>query len=383
MRKTMLTTTALACLLVGSQVALAQSPEPKRDEQKQGTTAPPAQQEQKRTEDQGSADRTASQPKNAPGKAQNQESAKESNKNPRAGQAAQGASKADREGRKETKETEEHDGSGQLRNSSGSEKSKSTSASERPKEGQGTRAQRRQQPSQAQPSAAENTKPTTNDRSNAQQPAANNQPNNATTSNNPQTNGSTSTNAAAQLTPQKQQRITETIQRTQIAPPVRDLNVAISVGTRVPSRVRLYRLPPEIVSIEPQYRDYQYFTTENDIVIVEPRSHHVVSTIARRSSAAGVQTGDGAKTSMASAGGSACQIMRRDPSGELSQVNPSDLAPSTVGSASQSSSIAVTVQTGNGESTQPIPLGAPAGQITVASQGNGDCKVTIEPGPSR
>jgi hypothetical protein len=53
-----------------------------------------------------------------------------------------------------------------------------------------------------------------------------------------------------------------------------NLNISIRVGEAVPSRVRLHPLPPDIVSIETEYRDYEYFSTDDDIVIVEPGSKY-------------------------------------------------------------------------------------------------------------
>ena len=163
---------------------------------------------------------------------------------------------------------------------------------------------------------------------------------------------------------------------------MRNLNVNISVGTPVPRYVRVYRLPQEIVLIEPQYRGYDYFTTEEDIVIVEPRSHRVVSMVPRHVSSSRVRTGG--EQVMSAGGPPPCRIMRRDANGQITEINPSDLSRSTVGSSGQRSfPIAVTVQTGSGQSTQSIPLDAPAGQIVVATQGNGDCQITIEPQPPR
>jgi hypothetical protein len=67
--------------------------------------------------------------------------------------------------------------------------------------------------------------------------------------------------------------------------------------------------------------------------------------------------------------------MRRDASGQLSEA-----APTTVGSSAQRpNSLAVIVQTPDQGSSQPIQLDAQAGQIVVATQGQGDCTVTIEP----
>ena len=89
-------------------------------------------------------------------------------------------------------------------------------------------------------------------------------------------------------------RISETVSRARLAEPERNLNISIRVGETIPPRVRLHRVPPEIVSIEPEYRDYEYFTTDDDVVIVEPRTHRIVSQVPRDPSRARAQMGGGA-----------------------------------------------------------------------------------------
>jgi hypothetical protein len=190
----------------------------------------------------------------------------------------------------------------------------------------------------------------------------------------PQTN--TQANQQTQVTSEKQVRISETVSRARLAEPERNLNISIRVGETIPSRVRLHRLPPEIVAIEPEYRDYEYFSTGDDVVIVEPRTHRIVSQVPRDPSRARAQMSGGTSSSMAAAGGSNvnCQIMRRDASGNVAQAEPS-----TVGSTARTDSLSVTVQMPGGGSSAPIALGAAAGNIVVATQGQGDCTVTIEP----
>jgi hypothetical protein len=178
----------------------------------------------------------------------------------------------------------------------------------------------------------------------------------------------------------KQVRISETLTRERLAPPQRNLNVAIRVGERIPRNVRVQRLPAAIVAIEPAYRGYDYFTTEEEIVIIEPGTQRIVSHVPRDASrirAAGGETGSGrAADAMAQAGGAPCRVMRRDTAGNITEVSPT-----TVGSTAPQDSISVTVRApGGGGSTNPIALGASDGQIVVAMQG-GDCTVTIEPQP--
>ena len=190
------------------------------------------------------------------------------------------------------------------------------------------------------------------------------------------------------ISTEKQVRISRTLTRERLAPPERNLNIAIRIGEPVPQTVRFHRLPPEMVSIEPEYRDYEYFSTDDDIVIVEPRTKRIVSQIPRDASrirAAGDQTGSGTpgaaggytSTVAAAGGASPCRIMRRDTAG-----NVTELTPQTVGSAAQQETISVTVRVPGGATTAPIAMGAPDGQIVVSGQSGADCMVTIEP-PAR
>jgi hypothetical protein len=197
--------------------------------------------------------------------------------------------------------------------------------------------------------------------------------------------GQTQTSQQSGISVEKQERISQTLTRERLAPPERNLNISIRVGETLPRDVRVHRLPPEIVSIEPAYRDYDYFTTEEEIVIVEPRTHRIVSQIPRDASrirAAGGASGTGSTSgtagytgTMAAAGGaSPCRIMRRDTAG-----NVTELTPQTVGSTAQQDTISVTVRVPGGASTAPIALGAADGQIVVSGQSGADCMVTIEP----
>jgi hypothetical protein len=59
--------------------------------------------------------------------------------------------------------------------------------------------------------------------------------------------------------------------------PVRQPNFSITVGTAVPHRVHLHRLPPRVVEIVPEYKDYEYFMlADGRIVIVDPDTLDIV-----------------------------------------------------------------------------------------------------------
>lgn len=59
----------------------------------------------------------------------------------------------------------------------------------------------------------------------------------------------------------------------------RNVNFTISVGTRIPRNVHVVVLPEEIVQIVPEYRGFDYFLVEDEIVIVDPRTLEIVAVI--------------------------------------------------------------------------------------------------------
>ncbi|HEU0082026.1 MAG TPA: DUF1236 domain-containing protein, partial [Bradyrhizobium sp.] len=83
-------------------------------------------------------------------------------------------------------------------------------------------------------------------------------------------------------------------QRTQIVERLRreravsneNIDVQLNIGERLPPRVRPRPLPPDIVRIAPQYRDYRYTVVNDQIVIVDPRTSQVVDVIREPRSAA-------------------------------------------------------------------------------------------------
>ncbi len=256
----------------------------------------------------------------------------------------------------------------------------------------------------AKPSSAEAPKSSTQKQENASTPSSNtnNKANATNNTTNNSTNPTTTTNNsnagapnrnaatnAAQIDPHKKLQISETISRTRddLAPPVRDLNVSIAVGQRVPSHVHLRPLPREIVTIAPEYRGYVYFTTEEDVVIVSPRTHEIVTEIPRDASRARAEVGNSigssstttAMSSNASTGGAMpCQVMQRTASGDMKPMDPSQLR-QTTGSGGQQEHLAVTVQGPNGQQMPQVTLPDRQGRIIAETNGS-DCRIIIEPG---
>lgn len=81
-------------------------------------------------------------------------------------------------------------------------------------------------------------------------------------------------------------RITE-VQRTRIkevfrgrpGPRLTHVTFRIGVGARIPRTVRIVSVPPEIVSIYPEWQGYSYFETPDQIVIIDPMSFAIVGVL--------------------------------------------------------------------------------------------------------
>jgi hypothetical protein len=306
----------------------------------------------------------------------------------REGKDAKDSSKDSTKGRAET----DRDSAARGKSSAEQEKSKDGTTAQREREGTTTtqKDQGRDQREGAKNAAEQGkdaNRPSTATDTTRTQPSNNaqNAPAGSTSQTTQSQTGQTQVGQQSNITTEKQVRISQTLTRERLAPPERNLNIAIRIGEPVPQSVRFHRLPPEIISIEPEYRDYEYFSTDDDIVIVEPRTKRIVSQIPRDASrirAAGDQTGSGGTSSaggytssVAAAGGaSPCRIMRRDTAG-----NVTELTPQTVGAAAQQETISVMVRVPGGATTAPIALGASDGQIVVSGQSGADCMVTIEP----
>lgn len=421
MRKHLMLSTAAIGLMLASGLAYAQAPGERRDEPKRseepakgaapqrGGAAQERGQERAQERTQGAQERLQGAGREEKGGAAKHEATDDKRPpassaerdQPKAKDQAQGSREPSRDRNREADTTKQGRDTGKSSAETKQDKSapqKSTAESEKSKSGPAG-----QQNERTGAAASQNERNQTQPPRNAaeQQPPAQqgNRPATATDTsrtaptNNAQTApapGATQTNQAnqttqtntqvnqqAQVTSEKQVRISETVSRARLAQPERNLNISIRVGETVPSRVRLYRLPPEIISIEPQYRDYEYFATDDDVVIVEPRTHRIVSQVPRDPSRARAQLSGGASSSSVAAAGASnvnCQIMRRDASGNVAQAEPA-----TVGSTARGDSLSVTVQMPGGGSSAPIALGAAAGDIVVATQGQGDCTVTLEP----
>ncbi|MBR0740970.1 DUF1236 domain-containing protein [Bradyrhizobium liaoningense] len=395
MRKHLMLSTAAIGLFLASGLAYAQAPgerreEPRRTEEPAKGAAPQRGGAQERVQEraQGAQERLQGAGREDRGGAARQEASDDKRQpagsaernQPKAKDQAQESREPSRDRNREAESAKPDRGSKSSAETKQDKSApqKSTAESEKSRTGQQNERNQAQPPRNAaeqQPPAQQSNRPATATDTNRTAPTNNAQtaPGTSGTQTNP---ANTQVNQQAQVTTERQVRISETVSRARLAQPERNLNISIRVGETIPSRVRLHRLPPEIVSIEPAYRDYEYFATEDEVIIVEPRSHRIVSQVPRDPSRARAQMGGSALSSMAATGASTvnCQVMRRDASGNVAQAEPS-----TVGSTARTDSLSVTVQMPGGGSSAPIALGAATGNIVVATQGQGDCTVTLEP----
>jgi len=101
-------------------------------------------------------------------------------------------------------------------------------------------------------------------------------------------NGNESTNArdhqAKQLTPAKQKRVREAISKQHVKS-ITHADFSVDVGTVVPSHYHFYPLPQDIVSVFPEYRGYDYIVVNDEIVIVQPETHKIVYTMSENRTA--------------------------------------------------------------------------------------------------
>ena len=77
--------------------------------------------------------------------------------------------------------------------------------------------------------------------------------------------------------------LSERVDRMDITPIPRT-RISVSVGRRVPRSIRLYNLPPDVVRIYPHFRGDRFVLVEDEIVVVDPDTRHVVAVLPRSKS---------------------------------------------------------------------------------------------------
>ena len=84
--------------------------------------------------------------------------------------------------------------------------------------------------------------------------------------------------AGAKLSGEQRTTIRTSITKQNIKP-VTNINFSINVGTRVPRTVGFHPLPAEVVTIYPDWRGYEFFLVNDQIVVVNPRTLEIVAVL--------------------------------------------------------------------------------------------------------
>lgn len=83
-----------------------------------------------------------------------------------------------------------------------------------------------------------------------------------------------------QLSEQQRSNLHQTILKERNVNRATNVNVSVSVGTRIPHSVRLAPIPASVISIVPAYRSYKYVVINDQICVVDPNSFEIVEVIA-------------------------------------------------------------------------------------------------------
>jgi len=83
---------------------------------------------------------------------------------------------------------------------------------------------------------------------------------------------------AVRLSPEQRTRVRDTVIREHDHR-IDHADFALSVGTRIPRSERVYELPPDLVSIVPEYRGFKYILVRDELVILDPVTLEIVAVI--------------------------------------------------------------------------------------------------------
>jgi len=99
----------------------------------------------------------------------------------------------------------------------------------------------------------------------------------ATEQNRSTTTGQGAAAGSAKLSTEQRTKITSVFKQHRVEPT--KLSVSVSVGTRIPASVHLYRLPVEVVEVYPAWRGFEYILVGDEIVVINPRTHEIVTVL--------------------------------------------------------------------------------------------------------
>jgi len=81
------------------------------------------------------------------------------------------------------------------------------------------------------------------------------------------------------LTPQQRIKIRQSFRHHGNAPRVKNVNFNISIGAKIPARIRLAPVPVQVIEYYPRWRGYRFFIVGDEIIIVRPRTLEIVAVL--------------------------------------------------------------------------------------------------------
>jgi peptidoglycan hydrolase-like protein with peptidoglycan-binding domain len=104
------------------------------------------------------------------------------------------------------------------------------------------------------------------------------------------------------LNQEQRTRVREAIESNRNVPRVNSINFGMEVGAVVPAYVPIAPLPAALIEVHPEWRGYEYFVYEDDVVVVN-REHHIVATVPYGTSRASTEYRAGVAGGSAAGGG--------------------------------------------------------------------------------
>jgi hypothetical protein len=86
--------------------------------------------------------------------------------------------------------------------------------------------------------------------------------------------------ASVNLTTEQKTEIRQTVLTGSSVPRVNKVDFSVSVGTVVPRTVHVVTVPETLIRIHPEWRGYEYFVYNDEIIIVETNTLKIVAMVA-------------------------------------------------------------------------------------------------------
>lgn len=85
--------------------------------------------------------------------------------------------------------------------------------------------------------------------------------------------------SSVSLTTEQRTEIRQTVLNGRDVPRVNNVNFSVSVGTVVPRTVHLAAVPETLIRIHPEWRGYEYFVYNDEIIIVEANTLKIIAVV--------------------------------------------------------------------------------------------------------